>query len=238
MSTSFSDMSEAIAALQDRIAAAAARSGRGADQIELIAVSKTHPLEAIREARECGLRLFGENKVQEARAKIADAPSDLRWHLLGHLQSNKVRHALPLFEMIHSVDSVELATQIDRIAAELGLFPKILLEVNVAGEASKFGFKPEALRAQIEQLIALPRLQIDGLMTIAPYAEEPEASRPFFKQLRELRDQLATEQNIPLAHLSMGMSGDFEIAIEEGATLVRVGTAIFGSRSYSKNKAA
>ena len=231
-------MSEAIAALQDRIAAAAARSGRGADQIELIAVSKTHPLEAIREARECGLRLFGENKVQEARAKIADAPSDLRWHLLGHLQSNKVRHALPLFEMIHSVDSVELATQIDRIAAELGLFPKILLEVNVAGEASKFGFKPEALRAQIEQLIALPRLQIDGLMTIAPYAEEPEASRPFFKQLRELRDQLATEQNIPLAHLSMGMSGDFEIAIEEGATLVRVGTAIFGSRSYSKNKAA
>ncbi len=229
-------MADAIDSIETRISAAAQRAGRERSSIELIAVSKTHPLEAIREARDCGLRLFGENKVQEARAKIPDAPSDLRWHLIGHLQSNKIRHALPLFEMIHSVDSLELATQIDRIAMELGLFPKVLLEVNVAGESSKFGFPPAKLLAQMEALIALPRLQIDGLMTIAPYAEDAETSRPFFQQLRRLRDQLASEQSIPLAHLSMGMSGDFEVAIEEGATLIRVGRAIFGVRSYAKNK--
>jgi PLP dependent protein len=237
MSTTFSHMADAIDAIQERIAQAAARAGRLPSEIELIAVSKTHPLEAIREARDCGLRLFGENKVQETRAKVVDAPSDLRWHLIGHLQSNKIRHALPIFEMIHSVDSLDLAKQIDRIAEELGLFPKILLEVNVAGESSKFGFSPDALRASIEALCALPRLQIEGLMTIAPYAEEAELSRPFFQQLRGLRDELAIDRNIPLAHLSMGMSGDFEVAIEEGATLVRVGTAIFGARNYAKNKA-
>ncbi len=229
-------MADAIDSIETRISAAAQRAGRERSSIELIAVSKTHPLEAIREARDCGLRLFGENKVQEARAKIPDAPSDLRWHLIGHLQSNKIRHALPLFEMIHSVDSLELATQIDRIAMELGLFPKVLLEVNVAGESSKFGFQSDKLLTQMEALIALPRLQIDGLMTIAPYAEDAEASRPFFQQLRQLRDRLASEQSIPLAHLSMGMSGDFEVAIEEGATLIRVGNAIFGVRSYAKNK--
>ncbi len=231
------NMTDAIALIQSRMAAAATRAGRNPSDVELIAVSKTHPVEAIREARDCGLRLFGENKVQEARAKIPDAPADLRWHLIGHLQSNKIRHALPLFEMIHSVDSLELATQINRIADELGLFPRILLEVNVAGESSKFGFPPDKLCEQIEQIIALPRLQIDGLMTIAPYAEEPELSRPFFAQLRQLRDKLATEQHIPLTHLSMGMSGDFEVAIEEGATLIRIGTAIFGARSYAKKSA-
>lgn len=227
-------MADAVDSIESRICATAQRAGRERSSIELIAVSKTHPLQAIREARDCGLRLFGENKVQEARAKIPDAPSDLRWHLIGHLQSNKIRHALPLFELIHSVDSLELATQIDRIAMELGLFPKVLLEVNVAGESSKFGFQPDQLLTQMEPLLALPRLQIDGLMTIAPYAEEPEESRPFFRQLRELRDRLAGEMAIPLTHLSMGMSGDFEVAIEEGATLIRVGTAIFGARSYAK----
>ena len=234
MSTPFSNMADAVESIRTRMKNAAERAGRDPSEVELIAVSKTHPVEAVREARGCGLRLFGENKVQEARAKIPDAPSDLRWHLIGHLQSNKIRHALPLFEMIHSVDSLELATQIDRIAMELGSFPKVLLEVNVAGEASKFGFQPELLRTQMEKLIALPRLQIDGLMTIAPYAEEAEASRPSFRQLRELRDELATEQNIQLTHLSMGMSGDFEVAIEEGSTLIRVGTSIFGARNYSK----
>ena len=236
MNTLFSNIAEAIESIQSRIASAAARAGRQISEIELIAVSKTQPLEAIREARDCGLRLFGENKVQEARAKVADAPSDLRWHLIGHLQSNKIRHALPLFEMIHSVDSMELAVQINRIAEEMGLFPKILLEVNVAGESSKFGFQPDVLRKQIEAIMAFPRLQIDGLMTIAPYNENADLSRPFFKQLRKLRDDLTLEHNSPLAHLSMGMSGDFEVAIEEGATLVRVGTAIFGARNYSKNK--
>ena len=219
-------MADAVDSIETRIRSAAQRAGRARSSIELIAVSKTHPLEAIREARECGLRLFGENKVQEARAKIPDAPSDLRWHLVGHLQSNKIRHALPLFEMIHSVDSLELATQIDRIAMELGLFPRVLLEVNVAGESTKFGFRPESIGTQMEKLMALPRLQIDGLMTIAPYTETPEEARPYFRQLRELRDGLG----VPLTHLSMGMSGDFEVAIEEGATLIRVGTAIFGSR--------
>ena len=229
-------MADAIQAVRERIENAARRVGRDAGEIELIAVSKTHPLEAIREARGCGLRVFGENKVQEARAKIADAPADLRWHLLGHLQSNKIRHALPLFEVIHGVDSLELAVQINRIADEVGLFPRILLEVNVAGESTKFGFRPDLLRAQIEQLVALSRLQIDGLMTIAPYAEEAAESRPFFQQLRQLRDELSTEQSIPLAHLSMGMSGDFEVAIEEGSTLVRVGTAIFGTRGGAARK--
>ena len=219
-------MADAVDSIETRINSAAQRAGRERSSIELIAVSKTHPLEAIREARDCGLRLFGENKVQEARAKIPDAPSDLRWHLIGHLQSNKIRHALPLFEMIHSVDSLELASQIDRIAMELGLFPRVLLEVNVAGESTKFGFRPESIGTQMEKLLALPRLQIDGLMTIAPYTEKPEEARPYFRQLRELRDSLG----IPLTHLSMGMSGDFEVAIEEGATLIRVGTSIFGAR--------
>ena len=227
-------MADARESILTRMKNAAQRVGREPGEIELIAVSKTHPLEAIRELRECGQRVFGENKVQEARAKIADAPSDLRWHLLGHLQSNKVRQALPLFEMIHSVDSLDLAVQIDRIAMELGLFPKILLEVNVAGESTKFGFRPDTILTQMEKLTALPRLQIDGLMTIAPYAEDPEASRPFFRQLRGLRDDLADRQKFPLAHLSMGMSGDFEVAIEEGATLIRVGTGIFGSRGSTK----
>lgn len=231
MSYDYDFLAESIAAVEVRIARAAVRARRDRSDIELVAVSKTHPLEVIREARQAGLRVFGENRVQEARGKIADAPSDLRWHFIGHLQSNKVRHALPLFELIHSVDSLELAVQIDRIAAELGLFPRILLEVNVAGEASKFGFRPEAVVENIEHILALPRLQLDGLMTVPPIADEAEKSRPYFVSLRELRDRLANENNVPLAHLSMGMSGDFEIAIEEGATLVRVGSSLFGKRS-------
>jgi len=223
-------LADSIAQVEARIVAACNRSQRERDSIELIAVSKTHPLDVIREARAAGLRVFGENRVQEARAKIEEAPADLRWHLIGHLQSNKVRQALPLFELIHSVDSLDLAVQIDRVAAELGLHPRILLEVNVAGEASKFGFTPEALMENIERILALPRLQLDGLMTVPPFAEEAEKSRPYFVTLRLLRDRLTTEYNVPLAHLSMGMSGDFEVAIEEGATLIRVGSSLFGAR--------
>jgi len=224
------DVEQNLAEIRGRIAAATTRSGRAEADVELVAVSKTFPAEAVREAWNAGQALFGESRVQEAVAKIPELPGALRWHFIGHLQKNKVRRALPLFELFHGVDSLELARDIDRIAAEEGAFPRVLLEVNVAGEASKFGFRPDTLERELDALLALPRLQIEGLMTIAPYADEPEHSRPFFRELRELRDRLSTQAGAPLATLSMGMSGDFEIAIEEGATLVRVGTAIFGSR--------
>ena len=174
--------------------------------------------------------VFGESKVQEARAKIPLLPSNIRWHFIGHLQKNKIRHALPLFEMIHSVDSLELAQAIDRIAHEDGLHPRILLEVNVAGEGSKFGFKATTLRAELESLLLLPRLSIEGLMCIPPLAEEAETSRKYFVELRELRDALEQKFQVKLPHLSMGMTNDYSVAVEEGATLVRVGTAIFGER--------
>jgi len=211
------DIAENVACVREQIAQAAAKARRAVDEIELVAITKTHPAEKVREAIEAGQTLFGESRVQEARAKIPELPSNLRWHFVGHLQKNKIRHALPLFELIHSVDS-------------LGLHPRVLLEVNVAGEGSKFGFSPEKLRDQMEGLLALPRLSILGLMTIPPLAEEAEASRKYFVQLRELRDRLQTEFRVDLAQLSMGMTQDFPVAIEEGATLVRVGTAIFGER--------
>ncbi len=219
-----------------KIANAAAKSGRRADEIELVAVSKTHPPEAIHEALDAGQTLFGESRVQEARAKIPLLPGRARWHFIGHLQKNKIRHALPLFELFHGIDSIELARDLQRIADEAGARPRILLEVNVAGEASKFGFKPETLRTQIEELVALDRLEIEGLMTIAPFAPEPENSRRYFAALRELRDDLKVQ--IALPQLSMGMSGDYAVAVEEGATLVRVGTAIFGKRSGKNFRAA
>jgi len=213
-----------------QIAEAAARSGRRADAITLVAVSKTHSPEAILEAVDAGQLVFGENRVQEARAKMPLLPSRVRWHLLGHLQSNKIRQALPAFERIHGIDTLALARDTNRIAGELGLFPKIFLEVNVAGESSKFGFNPDALRAAMEELLTLDRVAIDGLMTIPPFAPDAESSRKYFAALRELRDQLSSEFRVPLPELSMGMSGDFTVAIEEGATFVRVGTALFGER--------
>jgi len=174
--------------------------------------------------------LFGENRVQEAKAKIPELPARLRWHLIGHLQSNKIRQALPLFEMFHGVDSVELLEEIQRIAADLGLFPRILLQVNVAGESSKFGFAPERLLSELERIARAERIQVDGLMTIPPLSANPEDSRKYFVLLRQLRDRLEKEFRLSLPHLSMGMSGDYRVAVEEGATLVRVGTAIFGER--------
>ena len=217
--------------VREQIAQAAAKAGRVADEIVLVAITKTHPAERVREAIEAGQSLFGESRVQEARAKIPELPSSLRWHFVGHLQKNKIRQALPLFEMIHSVDSLGLAQEMNRIAEEDGMHPRVLLEVNVAGEGSKFGFSPDKLREQMEELLRLPRLSILGLMTIPPLAEEAEASRKYFVQLRELRDRLQTEFRVDFGQLSMGMTQDFPIAIEEGATLVRVGTAIFGERS-------
>jgi len=226
--TSIADNLERV---REEIARAAAKSGRTTDDVELVAITKTHPADKVREAIETGQTLFGESRVQEARVKIPELPSSLRWHFVGHLQKNKIRHALPLFEMIHSVDSLGLAQEMNRIAEEEGMHPRVLLEVNVAGEGSKFGFTPEKLREEMESLLALPRLSILGLMTIPPIAEEAEASRKYFIALRELRDRLQSDFHVDLAQLSMGMTQDFAVAVEEGATLVRIGTAIFGERS-------
>ena len=223
-------IAENLERVREQITQAAAKAGRAVNEIELVAITKTHPAEKVREAVEAGHTLFGESRVQEARAKIPELPSNLRWHFVGHLQKNKIRHALPLFELFHGVDSLALAQEIDRIAAEEGAHPRVLLEVNVAGEGSKFGFKSEALRAEIGSLLGLPRLSIEGLMCIPPLAEEAEAPRKFFGQLRELRNSLEKEFDVKLPHLSMGMTQDFSVAVEEGATLVRVGTAIFGER--------
>jgi len=223
-------IAENLERVREQIMQAAAKAGRAVDEIELVAVTKTHPAEKVREAVEAGITVFGESRVQEARAKIPELPSNLRWHFVGHLQKNKIRHALPLFELFHGVDSVALAQEMNRTAAEDGEHPRLLLEVNVAGEGSKFGFIAETLRTEIESLLSLPRLSIEGLMCIPPLAEEAEASRKFFMQLRELRDSLEKEFDVNFPHLSMGMTQDFSIAVEEGATLVRVGTAIFGER--------
>src|SRR5438876_8843767 len=224
-------IAENLARVRREIVEAAAKAGRGPGEIELVAITKAHPAEKVREAIDAGQRLFGESRVQEARTKIPEMPSNLRWHFVGHLQKNKIRHALPLFELFHGVDSLALAQEMNRIAADEGAHPSVLLEVNVAEEGSKFGFKDETLRAEMESLLALPRLSIEGLMCIPPLADEPEASRTFFVRLRELRDSLEKEFDLRLPCLSMGMTQDFWIAVEEGATLVRVGTAIFGERS-------
>lgn len=221
-------LADNLESVRGRIAEAAARSGRAVSDVELVAISKKCPAERIREAEEAGQLLFGENRVQEALLKIPDLPARLRWHFIGNLQANKVRKALPLFELLHGVDSVEIAREIDRIAAESGLHPRLLLEVNVSGERSKHGFDPSVLEREIEGLLALPRLQVEGFMTMAPLAQDAGASRPCFAALREFRDRMASLTGIPLGTLSMGMSGDFEVAVEEGATLVRVGSAIFG----------
>src|SRR5260370_15177326 len=216
-----------VAANLERVLAqicdAARKEERSPDDVQLVANSKTHGAQRIREAVEAGQNLFGESRVQEARAKIPLLPSNLRWHFVGHLQKNKIRHALPLFELFHSVDSLSLAQEINRIAEEEGMHPRVLLEVNVAGEGSKYGFMPEKLNREMESLLALPRLSILGLMTIPPLAEEAEASRRYFVQLRELRARLQTESPVDLGQLSMGITQDFAITVEEGATFARGG---------------
>jgi PLP dependent protein len=213
-----------------RIRAACGRAGRDENSVTLLAASKTHPPETIQMAVNCGQIFFGENKIQEAKAKIPLCPGRLRWHFIGHLQSNKVRDAVELFEMIQSVDSLSLAREISKRAEQAAKTMPVLLEVNVAGEAGKFGSAPEKLLAELKELNALPRITIRGLMTVPPFAAEAEKSRPHFRRLRELKSQCEEVLGAPLPHLSMGMSGDFEIAIEEGATIVRIGTALFGPR--------
>lgn len=222
--------------LEERIAAACARAGRARADVTLVAVSKTHPPETIAEAASLGLRVFGENKVQEARAKIPECPGHLSWHLVGHLQSNKAKPAVELFDVIHSVDSEKLVRVLNSASDAAGRALKILLEVNVSGEASKFGLSPDAVQPVLEVANECPRLIVAGLMTMAPFATDPEKARPYFAKLRELRDRLARETGVPLEELSMGMSGDFEPAIEEGATLIRIGTLLFGERRIPPNE--
>lgn len=219
-----------IVIVKSKIAEAASRSGRRFEEVELMAVTKTFSAEKVREVVDDGLLVLGENRVQELLAKRPLLPSSVQWHLIGHLQSNKVRKVLPVVEAIHSVDNVDIAGDIDRIAAELGLFPKVYLEVNVAGESSKFGFDPLQIEAALEKLMAMHRLEIQGLMCVPPYTDDEEDNRKHFVRLRELRDHLEKTAGIKLPGLSMGMSGDYTVAVEEGATIVRVGSAIFGSR--------
>lgn len=216
-----------------RIRAAERRAGRPEGSARLVAVSKTFPAGDVRACHDAGQRVFGENRVQEALGKIPALPPDTEWHLIGPLQRNKVRKAMEHFTLIHAVDSLRLAQFMDTVAQETGKRPRILLEVNVGDENSKFGFSPEALEREWPELAALDHLEIAGLMCIPPPVENPEDARPYFRRLRELRETLSSKGGTPLTELSMGMSHDFETAVEEGATLVRVGTAIFGGRTYA-----
>ncbi len=233
-----SDLETNLGAVQGRIAAAAGRAGRDPESVTLVAVTKMQPLDAILAAYELGLRHLGENRIEEAQEKVGELPADITWHMIGHIQSRKARDVLPLFSWVHSVDRLKIAHRLERFAAEEAKVLPILLECNVSGEASKYGFaadrwaedrgQRQALFAAIEKIIALPHLQVQGLMTMAPIIEDADQARPVFVQLRRLRDELATA--FPQAgwpHLSMGMTDDFEVAIEEGATLVRIGRAIF-----------
>ncbi|MEO7297943.1 MAG: YggS family pyridoxal phosphate-dependent enzyme [Verrucomicrobiota bacterium] len=230
------DFSSNLNAIQSRIDAACARSKRDPNSVTLLAVSKGQSPEAIRAAADCGLTVFGESKVQEAKVKIPLCPGKLRWQMIGHLQSNKCRDAVHSFEMIQSVDSFSLAQEINKCAHNSAKTMPILLEVNVAGESSKFGYAPDKLLAELKEINALPRVEIHGLMTIAPYAEDAEKVRPFFRRLRELKAACENILGAPLLQLSMGMSGDFEVAIEEGSTQVRIGTALFGARERFQKK--
>jgi pyridoxal phosphate enzyme (YggS family) len=224
--------------IQQGIRAACDRCDREPNSVTLLAVTKGQPPEMVRAAADLGLVWFGENKVQEAKAKIPLCPGRLRWHFIGHLQSNKCRDAVELFEMIQSVDSLSLAQEISKRAGQAARTLPLLLEVNIAGEASKFGYPPERLLDELKEIGALPRIEIHGLMAVPPWSAEPEKSRSHFRRLRELKLECERILGIPLPHLSMGMSGDFEVAIEEGATMVRIGTALFGPRPRARSRVA
>lgn len=225
-----SELAERLERVRGRILAACERCGRDPAGVELMGVSKNHPASAVEELVSLGLTLFGENRIQEAKAKIPAAPGRARWHFIGHLQSNKARDAVALFEMVQGVDSLAIAEELQKQAAKQSRRLGILLEVNVAGESSKFGWNPDQVVEAIPAVNGLDRLELHGLMTIAPYSPDPGRARPYFRRLRELRDRCEQVLGAPLPVLSMGMSGDLEVAIEEGSTLVRVGTDLFGPR--------
>jgi hypothetical protein len=216
-----------------RMAEAALRTGRDPESVELVAVSKTVEVGRIQEGIEAGITILGENRVQEAQGKISEIGHSVQWHLVGHLQSNKAKLAVSLFDFIHSLDSIHLAEALVRHAQLQGKVMPVLIEVNLAQEESKSGVSPEEVPALLRSLSSLSHLQVLGLMAIPPFFEETEKVRPYFRRLRELAEEISAMEidNIEMRHLSMGMSHDFEIAIEEGATLVRIGTAIFGPRN-------
>jgi len=232
-------ISDNINTIRERISRACARAGRPASDVTLIAVAKTFPAEAVREAIAAGAADVGENYVQELLAKRSElAAPTARWHFIGHLQSNKVRQIAPWIHMIHAVDSVPLATEIDRRASGAGRVIECLIEVNTTGEETKFGIPPGDVSALVRSLAPCDHIVIGGLMTIGPFLPEAEGSRPMFRRLRELKDEIAgiAQANVRMRHLSMGMTGDFEVAIEEGATHIRIGTAIFGPRTRAEHQ--
>lgn len=223
-----------IRKIREAIAEAALRSGRAPSEVRLMAVTKTVGDDRILEAIEAGVDIMGENYIQEAKRKIEAMDVDVRWHMIGHLQSNKAKYAVRLFDMVHSVDRMGLAAELDKRSAAVGRVTDILVEVNVSGEESKSGVRADKAPALVREIARLDNLSIRGLMTMPPWFDDPEDARPYFVALRELRDRIAAEEipAVDLRELSMGMSGDYGVAVEEGATIVRIGTAIFGARVY------
>lgn len=229
-------LKENLKSVDGKITEACARSERAREDVTLIAVSKTNPVETLQEAYDLGVRIFGENKVQELCDKYEALPKDIKWHMIGHLQRNKVKYIIDKVDLIHSVDSIRLAETIDKEAAKHGITANILIEVNVAKEESKFGLMPEELDDFIEKIADFSHVNVKGLMTIAPFVDNPEKNRPIFEHLRKLSVDIAKKNidNVNVSILSMGMTNDYEVAIEEGATMVRVGTGIFGARNYAQ----
>lgn len=228
-------LKENLENVESMIAESCERAGRDREDVTLIAVSKTKPVPMLQEIYDLGIREFGENKVQELVDKYDQLPSDIHWHLIGHLQRNKVKYIVDKVAMIHSVDSVRLAETIEKEAAKKDCIVKILLEVNVAGEESKFGLRPDEVLQTVEEISTFPHVRIEGLMTIAPFVDDPEENRVHFEKLRQLSVDIASKNidNVNVTMLSMGMTNDYSVAIEEGATFVRVGTGIFGERNYN-----
>jgi hypothetical protein len=226
-------IAENLENIRSRIAQTAGKAGRDPADVTLVAVSKAVGVDAIRKAIAAGVTIFGESYIQEARTKIPQITAPVRWDFIGHLQRNKVRHAVGLFQMIHSVDSLALAQEINRAAMQSGSRVRILIEVNVSGETTKSGIEPAGTDSLLRELISLPHLAVEGLMTMAPYRDDPEEARPCFRALKQLKHALNDRHGpaLNLKELSMGMSSDFEVAIEEGSTMVRIGTAIFGERA-------
>lgn len=229
-------LKENLAAVEERIMEACKRAGRSRDEVTLIAVSKTKPVEMLREVYDAGAREFGENKPQELKDKYPQLPSDIRWHMIGHLQRNKIKYVIERACLIHSVDSVSLAEAVNHEAQKRDLIMPVLIEVNMAKEDTKDGIMPEETESFIRQICSLPNIRIQGLMTIAPYTGNPEENRVYFADLRKLLVDINDKNidNVHMRDLSMGMTGDYEVAIEEGATMVRVGTGIFGERFYGQ----
>ena len=229
-------LKENFQSVEARIQAACDRAGRSRKEVTLISVSKTKPVEMLQTIYEAGSRDFGENKVQEMCDKIEQLPADIRWHMIGHLQTNKVKYIVGRVSLIHSVDSLHLAQEIEKQATKLDVIVPILIEVNIAEEESKFGIHKEETISLVREVATLPHVRIQGLMTIAPYVENPEDNRAYFRGIKQLSVDIARENidNVTMDCLSMGMTGDYEVAIEEGATMVRVGTGIFGERNYNQ----